>query len=228
MPPSVRITRLGGVDVPARLAQIGSAIARSAVPVCVCHLLTSSERRALGSSGAFIVPVIHNAEPGWLEPATALEATEHVVAVSEASAADVRRAGVAHAVSVIRHVEKPRRFSDAARMRFRTAWRIPADACAIGMIGAVKPQKDYPFAVRLLRALLAHRDVYLVILGGPMGRHGRSAWNATLAEIQQSGVRHRIAMPGFVHDAAACLPAFDLLLNTSDTRGSASRRRTRS
>jgi hypothetical protein len=102
VPPSVPITRLGGVDVHARLAQIGSAIARSAVPVCVCHLLTSAERRALGSSGAFIVPVIHNAEPGWLEPASGLEATEHVVAVSEASAADVRRAGVAHAVSVIR------------------------------------------------------------------------------------------------------------------------------
>ena len=87
-----RVTRLGGVDVPARLAQIGSTIARSAVPVCVCHLLTAAERRALGSSGAFVVPVIHNAERGWLEPATALEAAEHVIAVSEASATDVRRA----------------------------------------------------------------------------------------------------------------------------------------
>ena len=219
VPSSVRVTRLGGVDVLARLAQIGSTIARSAIPVCVCHLLTTAERRALGSSGAFIVPVIHNAERGWIEPAAALDAAEHVVAVSEATAADVRRAGIAQAISVIRHVEKPRRFSDDVRMRLRTEWRIPADARVIGMIGAVKPQKDYPFAVRLLRAVLAHRDAFLVILGGPMGRHGRAAWNATLAEIQQSGVRHRIAMPGFVPDAAGCLPAFDLLLNTSDYEG---------
>jgi glycosyltransferase involved in cell wall biosynthesis len=89
----------------------------------------------------------------------------------------------------------------------------------IGMIGAVKPQKDYPFAVRLLRALNEHRDVYLVILGGPIGRNGRDAWNAVLDEMRRHDVRHRLAMPGFVPDAAACLPAFDLLLNTSDYEG---------
>ena len=219
VPPSIAVTRLGGVDVIQQLTRIGASIARGAVPVCVCHLLTAAERHALGSGGAFIVPVIHNAEPGWIEPGHALDAAGHVIAVSEAAAADVRRAGGTHAVSVIRHVEKPRRFPHDARTRLRRAWRIPADARVIGMIGAVKPQKDYPFAVRLLRSVLGRLDAYLAIVGGPMGRHGRSAWNATLAEIQQCGVRHRTAMPGFVPDAAACLPAFDLLLNTSDYEG---------
>jgi glycosyltransferase involved in cell wall biosynthesis len=216
---SVKVTRLGGVDVMPRLARIGAAISRSAVPVCVCHLLLAAERHALGSSGAFVVPVIHNAASGWLEAADALDAADHVIAVSEAAAAEVRRDAAAHAVSVIRHIEKPRQFPEDARKRLREGWRIPADARVIGMIGAVKPQKDYPFAVRLLRTLLEHRDVYLVIVGGPMGRHGRNAWNATLVEIQQSDVRCRIAMPGFVRDATACLPAFDLLLNTSDYEG---------
>ena len=219
VPPSIAVTRIGGIDVTPHLTRIGASIARGAVPVCVCHLLTAAERHALGSSGAFIVPVIHNAEPGWLEPGRALDAAGHVIAVSEAAAADVRRASAARAVSVIRHVEKPRRLLDDARIRLRRAWRIPADARVIGMIGGVKPQKDYPFAVRLLRSVHAHRDVYLAIVGGPIGRHGRSAWNATLAEIQQCGVRHRTAMVGFVPDAAACLPAFDLLLNTSDYEG---------
>jgi glycosyltransferase involved in cell wall biosynthesis len=87
------------------------------------------------------------------------------------------------------------------------------------MIGAVKPQKDYPFAVRLLKRLLADRDLYLVIVGGPIGRNGRTAWHAVLDEMTRCGVRRRLAMPAFVPDAAACLPAFDLLLNTSHYEG---------
>lgn len=219
VPSALKVTRLGGVDVLPQLTQIGRTIAQSAVPVCLCHLLTASERQAIGSSGAFTVPVMHNAEAGWLEPADELGAARHVIAVSEASARDVRRGSAAAAVSVIRHIPARRQFPDDARVRWRTAWRIPQDAAVIGMMGAVKPQKDYPFAVRLLRELHEHRDVYLVILGGPMGRHGRAEWEAILAEIRRCGVRHRVAMPGFVHDAAACLPAFDLLLNTSNHEG---------
>ena len=54
-----------------------------------------------------------------------------------------------------------------------------------------------------------------MIVGGPIGRNGRTAWHAVLDEMRRCGVRQRLAMPGFVPDAAACLPAFDLLLNTS-------------
>lgn len=219
VPSFLKVTRLGGVDVLPQLTRIGRAIAQSAVPVCVCHLLTASERQAIGASGAFAVPVIHNAEAGWLEPAAALGAARHVIAVSEASARDVRRSGGVSAISVIRHNPPRRQFPADARVRWRTAWRIPTDATLVGMIGAVKPQKDYPFAVRLLRALREHRDLYLAILGGPIGKHGRAAWEAILAEMTRCGVRHRLAMPGFVPDAAACLPAFDLLLNTSDYEG---------
>jgi glycosyltransferase involved in cell wall biosynthesis len=219
VPSSVKVTRLGGAGLPAQLARVGRSVARSRVPVCVCHLLTADERAALGSGGAFVVPVIHNGAAGWREDASALRDARHVVAVSEASAGDLRRHGCDAAVSVIRHVPRARQFADDDRARWRGAWRIPGPATVIGMIGAVKPQKDYPFAVRLLRALNEHRDVYLVILGGPIGRNGRDAWNAVLDEMRRHDVRHRLAMPGFVPDAAACLPAFDLLLNTSDYEG---------
>jgi glycosyltransferase involved in cell wall biosynthesis len=120
---------------------------------------------------------------------------------------------------VIRHIPRPRRFARDARAAWRRSWRIPEHATVAGMIGAVKPQKDYPFAIRLLRRLLADRDLYLVIVGGPAGRNGREAWHAVIDEMRDAGVRHRLAMPGFVADAAACLPAFDLLLNTSDYEG---------
>ena len=66
------MTRLHGTDVLAQLARIGANLARSTPPVCLCHLLNAQERSALASSGACVVPVVHNAERGWLEPALAL------------------------------------------------------------------------------------------------------------------------------------------------------------
>jgi glycosyltransferase involved in cell wall biosynthesis len=218
-PSSVTVTRLGGVDVLAKLTRVGAGLARSGIPVCVCHLLTAAERDALGSGGAFVVPVVHNAAAGWLEEASALRGARQVIAVSEATADDLRLHGCAAPVSVIRHIPRARRFASDARARWRRVWRVPVNATVIGMIGAVKPQKDYGFALRLLRALNARRDVYLVILGGPIGRNGRDAWLAVLDQMRRAGVRDRLAMPGFVADAAACLPAIDLLLNTSDYEG---------
>jgi len=219
IPASVRLTRLRGVDVANRLKQIGREIAHTGSPVCTCHLLTRAERAALAEGGAFVVPVVHNAEAGWIEDAAALAGAAHVIAVSNAAAADLRHRLPHAAISVIRHIPKPRRFARDARVRWRRAWRIPHDATLVGMIGAVKPQKDYPFAIRVLRRLLEQRDLYLAIIGGPVGKNGRDAWHATLEAMTDAGVRGRLAMPGFVPDAAATLPAFDLLLNTSRYEG---------
>jgi glycosyltransferase involved in cell wall biosynthesis len=219
VPAAVRLTRLGGVNVLEQLTDIGHLIAQSGSRVCVCHLLTGGERAALAGAGAFVVPVIHNAEPGWVEDAAALAGSPHVIAVSNAAAADLRRHGCAATISVIRHIPRPRRFARDARTEWRRAWRIPVGATLIGMIGAVKPQKDYPFAVRVLRRLLDERDVFLAIVGGPVGRNGRNAWDAVLEAMNEAGVRGRLALPGFIPDAAACLPAFDVLLNTSRYEG---------
>jgi glycosyltransferase involved in cell wall biosynthesis len=219
VPPAARLTRLGGVGLADRLREIGRAVAQTPVPVCVCHLLTRAERAALADGGAFVVPVVHNAREGWLEDAPALAGARHVIAVSNATAAELRRHACEAPVSVIRHIPKPRRFAREARGEWRRAWRIPPDATLIGMIGAVKPQKDYPFAIRLLRRILDRRDVYLAIVGGPVGRHGREAWRAILDAMRDADVRGRLAMPGFVPDAAGALPAFDVLLNTSRYEG---------
>ena len=219
VPPAIRVTRLGGANLIEQLSQVGRQVAQSAAPVILCHLLTGGERAALADAGAFVVPVIHNARPGWIEDAPALAGAPHVIAVSNAAAADLRDHGCTATISVIRHIPTPRRFARDAREAWRRAWRIPIDATVIGMIGAVKPQKDYPFAIRVLRRLLDDRNAYLVIVGGPVGRNGRDAWRGVLDAMSASGVRGRLAMPGFVADAAACLPAFDVLLNTSGYEG---------
>ena len=87
------------------------------------------------------------------------------------------------------------------------------------MIGGVKPQKAYPYALRILSRLLARRDAWLVILGGPIGRDGQLAWAAAVEQCRRLELRDRVRMPGFVADASRALPAFDALLNTSHYEG---------
>jgi glycosyltransferase involved in cell wall biosynthesis len=219
VPDSLDVLRLNGQDVARQLGRLGREIAASPVPVCLCHLLRKPERDALAAGGAFVVPVLHNARAGWLEEASALDGQASVLTVSAAIAAELRAAGWKGSASVIRHLPPARTFPPESRERCRRAWNVPVSATVVGMIGAVKPQKDYPRAVRILAKLLERRDAYLVILGGPIGRDGRSAWAALLAEMERAGVRHRLALPGFVPDAARCLPAFDVLLNTSRYEG---------
>src|SRR5262252_683108 len=52
VPPAIRVTRLRGVDLDARLTEIGREIAKGESRVCLCHLLTEAERRALAAGGA--------------------------------------------------------------------------------------------------------------------------------------------------------------------------------
>jgi glycosyltransferase involved in cell wall biosynthesis len=225
---AVRRTRPHGRDVLRRLHRLGSDITaaaaaaahRGARPVCLCHLLTRAERDALAAGGVFAVPVLHNAREGWIEEPSALAGSPLAIAVSRACAEDLRRGGWrGGAISIIHHLPAARRPEPGARASFRRAWSLPAEAAVLGMIGGIKPQKDYPLALQLLRALLARRDACLVIVGGPTGRDGRAAWHEVLAEIERLGLRRRVALPGFLPDAARCLPAFDAFLNTSRHEG---------
>ncbi len=219
VPPGIKITRFHGVDTLSKLRAIGKVIAESSNPVCVCHLLNKKERDALMDQGVEIVPVLHNASAGWPEDVSCLEGARQVIAVSSACANELRAKGWKGHITTIRHIPRERTLPAENRQRFRAAWRIPESAAVIGMIGAVKNQKNYVRAIQILSILLKKRDAYLVIVGGPVANKGREPWMATIAEIERLGVRHRVAMPGFVPDAIRCLPAFDAMLNTSHYEG---------
>lgn len=219
-PPFVKIIRLHGRNLVEQLSLLGQTMAKGGNPVCVCHLLKKKERDALAQSGVHVVPVLHNAREGWIEDASALEGSPLVVAVSRSCAEDLRESGRLGPVSVIRHIPPKRKPARGARDEFRKSWNVPLDATVIGMIGAVKPQKNYPFALRILKALLQKQDAYLVIVGGPVNNHqGRPAWEGLVDEVYRLGLRKRVAMPGFIPNAAGCLPAFDVMLNTSSYEG---------
>ena len=225
VPPGVLITRLDDHDPPRvlhALTALGNEIAAAGNPIILCHLLTAAERGALARGGAQPIPVLHNAAIGWIEEAKALANTPRVVTVSHAAARELREAGCRAISTVIHHLPASpvqSAQSDAARAYWRDRWAIPTSATVIGMIGAVKPQKVYTRALRLLASMRVQRDVWLVILGGPIGRDGTIAWDAILAQARRLQLESRLRLPGFVTHAAACLPAFDVLLNTSRYEG---------
>ncbi len=219
VPEGIKITRLHNQNVLQKLERIGQRIVKSSGNTTVlCHLLQENERNALARFGAITVPVLHNAQQGWMEGASAVSTAPYVVSVSEACKNELG-AALDKRVSVIRHIPQTRRFANDARNYFRTQWQIPLGAKVIGMVGAVKSQKNYEFAMSILKELNLQEPVYLVILGGPIGKNGKTAWQSVIQSIYEQGVRHRVAMPGFVPDAMKCLPAFDVLLNTSHYEG---------
>jgi glycosyltransferase involved in cell wall biosynthesis len=215
----MEIVRLAGADLLHRLEREGTRTAAGGNPVVLCHLLTAAERRALERGGARAVPVLHNAPAGWIETADALSDAPFAIAVSRHSAAALRAAGVRCSCAVVRHVPRTVAPRPDARREWRERWALPEDAAVIGMTGAVKPQKSYPRALRILEKLLVRRDAYLVIVGGPVGRDGLLAWHAVLSQARRLGIERNVRLAGFVRGAADCLPAFDLLLNTSRYEG---------
>lgn len=219
VPPGITLLRISDGDPLQALCAAGAAIAACGNPVVVCHLLSAAERAALARGGAQPLAVLHNAAAGWHEDARVLAAERHVVTVSRAAARELREAGCRAACTVIHHLPATPRVQPQARASWRARWYIPQHACVIGMVGAVKPQKAYTHALRLFAALLERRDVWLVIVGGAVGRDGDAAWAALLAQAQRLQLEARLRLPGFVAGASDCLPAFDLLLNTSRYEG---------
>jgi glycosyltransferase involved in cell wall biosynthesis len=220
VPSHVRVTRLGGEQLSRKLVHIGAEVARSANPVCVCHLLSTRERTALSQGGAVVVPVFHNARNGWVEDANRIMDAPYVIAVSQSCADELRADGWTGTTSVIRHIPQLPKQIPNVRTDIRRAWNIPEGALAIGMLGAVKPQKNYVFALRIFQALLRRHDAYLVIVGGPVNTGvGRETWDQVVAAVHGLGLRHRVAMPGFVPDASRYLSAFDIILNSSHFEG---------
>jgi len=219
VPRGLEVTRLGSKDLIPQLEGVGAAIAAAGNRVVLCHMLTAAERQALTRGGAYPVPVLHNASAGWIEPADALSDSHCVIAVSRTAAKELQAAGCRTPSVVIHHIPGTPTPRPDARREWRVCWAVPQEALVIGMIGAVKPQKAYPRALRVLAALVERRDAYLVILGGPIGRDGMLAWRAALTQAMRLGIEERVRLPGFVPNAADCLPAFDLLLNTSRYEG---------
>lgn len=219
VPDFIEVTRLHENRL-AKLFTLGQEMSRRENPTVLCHLINSTERQALIDGGAKVVNVVHNAAGGWLDRPHEMAGSTNVIAVSEACALELRAQGWQGSPQVIRHLPARKRFRTGVREKYLSDWKIPHSATVVGMVGAVKPQKNYPLALKAFAELLKIRDAYLVIVGGPLqDRRGLAYWDEIVALVQSLGLRKRVAMPGFVGNAVNCLPAFDSMLNTSDYEG---------
>lgn len=199
----------------------------SGAPAVLCHMTRQEHRDALEAGGALAVPVLHNAREGWREPVGALRADRRLIAVSQACIDDLAALGRRHAVTLIRHIPGVRAQADGATdMGLRDALCRtlglpgPGPIRLIAMVGAVKAQKNYLRALEILRELASDTPATcLVIFGGPVGHDGPQRWDELCAEVRRLKLQDRVRLPGFVAEASRWLPAFDLLLNTSDFEG---------
>lgn len=231
VPAGIELLRLDGIDLDRGLEAFAQGLRQVTdllglgQPRVLCHMTMRAHRDALARGGVCPVPVLHNAMQGWKEAFDALPAHQRVLAVSQACVEDLHACGRNHDIGLIRHLPRAPAQSAEARASLRERLcqtlqlpNLPSVRLMV-MVGGIKAQKNYVFAVQVLEALARDADAYLVIFGGPVGADGARSSQALRETVLNLGLRERVRLPGFVPHAARYLPAFDLCLNTSHYEG---------
>lgn len=165
---------------------------------------------AHGWTGATLKVRLYEMLDAW-----AMSWMDAVVAVSEATAERVRRAGVPAArVTVIRNALDATAYDrpnpDARRM-VEALFPSPSSSPIVAAVGRLSPEKGFDVLVRA--AARWPSDIRLVIFGeGPT--------RPLLEElIRSEKLADRVLLGGFRNDLAAVLPGLDLAVSSSHTEG---------
>jgi len=221
VPEGLRLVRREAQGMEEFAAQLAQRWGRGTL--VAAHLLRDGALAALRAWGLTPVPVLHNARAGWMNDPAAWHTmgVPAAIACAQAVATQAREAGCGVPLLVIRHrpALDAAAFSQEERSRVRRKLGVGEATLLVGMIGAIKPQKNYPRALRVLQALLENRDAALAIAGGVIGESGIEVLGEIARYAGQHGLAHRVKLPGFVTPVAPWLAAFDVLLNTSDYEG---------
>jgi glycosyltransferase involved in cell wall biosynthesis len=209
-----------------KLARVGAQLLMARHPTVVTHMIRTSDLRHLWEMGIETVPVIHNSQQGWPEPPVALHSgnVPLVVAVCQSVADQLRSAGLARPVTVLRHELGHRPdvdFDARARLRVREKLNISDDTLLVGMVGQFKAHKAYVRAVRVLAKLRLQMNVKLVIVGGWDHAYGagRLAYAAVMKQAHELDVDADLICTGPLEHTGAWYSAFDVFLNTSTYEG---------
>ncbi len=142
---------------------------------------------------------------------------DHVVAVSHAQAAKVRRAGVPERrISVVQNAIDAGRFAhpDPAARQALLGLFPKAPSLVVAAAGRLSPEKAFHDLVEAARQVLARQpDAGFVLFGdGPL--------RAPLArQLQEAGLTGRFVLAGFRDDLDRLVPAADLFAQSSLTEG---------
>jgi len=189
--------------------------------VCT-HLIRDQYLELLWAAGLAVIPTVHNARAGWRNDPTlwSRRNVPFAIAVSEKIGAELKMHGCAVPLVVIRHRPNVSSavFSDEQRQVMRERYRVAPDELFIGMIGSLKEQKNYKRALAVLAELNHIRKAKLLIAGGYPGEKGKQLVLELCKAGAQLHLTGSVFLPGFV-DVEAVMPAFDVVLNTSDFEG---------
>jgi len=222
LPAGIRAIRRGAESVEAFVDAL-AARWRGAASAVSTHLVPDALLARLWANGVRTVPVIHNTREGWRNDPAAWP-QQHVpfaVACAEAVRAEAQAAGCRVPLVTLRH--RPAVGAAATdmnvRARIRAEWNIAPGTFVIGVVGALKAQKDHGRAVAVLAALRRKRDACLVILGGTLDAAGYRQLDDVVSQAVTLGVGDALRLPGFVEPVEPWYAAFDVLLNVSRHEG---------
>jgi glycosyltransferase involved in cell wall biosynthesis len=222
VPQAIPVRVRGREDARFFLERLARDWGNAPAPVAT-HLIGDDLLAILWRAGLRTVPTVHNSREGWRNEAR--KWTPEHVPMAIACAQSVRRElledGCVVPVTTIRH--RPcvgaAAFDRGVRATVRAELGIAPGTFLVGAIGALKPQKDHPRAVRVLARLCRRRDAALVILGGALDRAGLGELDRVIETALASGVAARLRLPGFVPAIEPYLAACDAVLNVSRFEG---------
>lgn len=106
-------------------------------------------------------------------------------------------------------------FDQRARIQWRNEFAIPADAPVVGIVAALRPEKNHTLFVESARRVLEHfPDAHFVIVG-------RGNQQSVIdAKVNEMGIASNVHLPGCTMDIPGVLSMMDLFALTSDNEAS--------
>lgn len=187
------------------------------------HLIRDNVLSLMWNSGFKTIPVFHNGKEGWKnDPSNwSRKNVPFIIGCADAVSKEIREEVSDIPVYTIKHQASVSKLalSMDARKSIRNKLHIPDNAILIGLIGALKRQKNYPKAVEVLAEVNKQREAYLCILGGILNDECKEELNKVLAKAKELNIAKNIRLVGFVNPIDSYLAAFDVVLNTSFHEG---------
>ncbi len=194
--------------------------ARAAVST---HLVGDELLSVLWRAGIPTIPTIHNSREGWRNDPSRWNAGNVPIALACAQSVGKQmvEAGCRCEIVAIRHVPASQRAAvdPVQRMRIRSSLGIGPKTLLVGVVGAFKPQKDFPRAVEIVAQARALRDAGLVILGGVLDDTQLAELDRVLTRIVELEAQGMVKLPGFVDPIGPYYAACDVLLLASRYEG---------
>lgn len=222
MPKNIAVRVRGDRSLESFVRCLGAAWQANPAPVST-HLIADDVLAFLWAAGVQTIPVVHNTKAGWRND-PARWAPEHVplaIACADAVREEMLAHGCRVPVVTIRHrpIVAAQAFDSSLRAEVRAELGVGPDTLLVLAVGALKPQKNYSRAIRILRCLRQRRDAALIIVGGALDATGLAELDGLMDAAIAAGVVDHLKLPGFAHPIEPYYAAADVLLNVSHFEG---------